>query len=227
MTGCVSSDLLTYSPDEWDPAKFEAIVAQHPAAFVVLDCFMDIFKPFPEQDPALAMRGALRGLRTIFAKYGLNGVVVDHAKRGKGTEYYGSGQKLGAIRQMWSLEKLAGKPRVRITCDKASEAEQFAKFEVGLSFTESSVALKYCGTVGDSTKQTKPQEVAQDNQRAEMLARMRARDRPFTRKDFDATGNNEKKDFYELRDRGDIVRVAGKNGKAFLYTTRERNKLQS
>jgi hypothetical protein len=216
---------LVVSPSEWSPRKFERLLSTHPGAFVTIDCFSDVFRQDPNQDPAEAMREFLRDLRGLYAKYGCNGMVVDHSKRGNGgkgatPDYYGSVQKKGAIRQMWIVEPVTpdetdlAHRQARILCEKMSEAEKFSPFTVDVAFTGSTVTVSFAGS-SSAVKVPTSKDL--------MLAKIDA-EGPVTREQLGATyGGKAKKDFDDLLIREKkIVPTGTKAGRKQLYWTPER-----
>jgi DnaB-like helicase N terminal domain/AAA domain len=223
MTACESPNLLVVSPGEWNPRKFEQLLSTHPGAFVTIDCFSDVFRQDPNQDPAEAMRQFLRDLRSLYAKYDCNGIVVDHSKRGNGArgatpDYYGSVQKKGAIRMMWVVEPVTpdeadpAHRQARILCEKMSEAEKFSPVTVEFAFTESSVAVSFAGSSGP-VKVLTSKDV--------MLAKIDA-EGPVTREQLGANGGKAKTDFDELLKMTKIKLTGTKVGRKLLYWTPER-----
>lgn len=189
---------MVVCPDEWDWAGFAHLLSRHRGAAVAIDCYADIYRQSPDQDPAEAMRAFLHRLRRLFARYDANGIVVDHAKRGsagsKTPEFYGSAQKKGAIRQMWTTQVVddGADPtarRVKVTCEKLSEAEKFGPVFLEFTFGETVAVSVARGADGALTPETS---------RDRMLAKIDA-EGPVTREQLGARyGGKSKTDFDKL-----------------------------
>jgi len=151
--------LKIVSPDEFDPERFRALVKCNPGAFVVVDTFADMYVPDPQAEQGAEMRGFLRSLRRLYEENGCSGLLLDHTNRSNmatAERYYGSVQKKGAIRQMICVERVRmpeerhGRARVKLTCAKMSEAEQFEPFLLDLWWTESTYGIEYAGPAGEA-----------------------------------------------------------------------------
>ncbi len=155
MLGIADENFVIVSPvDGWDENSFDDLLAHYPGAFVVIDCFADIFAPDSSLDQYGGQtRAFLKRLRAIYAKHGANGLLIDHAKRPEGARanrhvgaasYIGSGQKKAATRQMWFIDRVFGEDdlptnSIVLGSAKANDIEQFAPIRIGFDFTTASV----------------------------------------------------------------------------------------
>lgn len=218
LTQCDHERLWVASPDGWDAAEFRKIAQRLERGFIAIDCFADVFQPDPKQDPADAMRAFIRSeLRAIFEKHGLNGVVIDHAKRAPGktntADYYGSVQKKASFRQMWAIEREVDEAnpalcRATVRSEKLSEAEKFLPFSIDLAFTATSVDLTFGGS-----------GIAAVSTSADRLFEKIRDEGPVTRAQVGGEGGRTKTDFYELQSAGRIVKTGTKIGRAELWWT--------
>jgi hypothetical protein len=152
----------------------------------------------------------------VFARYGANGVVVDHANRSGA--FYGSNQKFATSRSMWAIEAPGGPAtarqiRARVTCEKQAEAEKFSPFDLTLDFDDDGLTISVAGGA--------VAETARDR----MLARIDASG-PLTRTAAGGNGGSTKRggraDWKALVDAGLITATGTKDGGSDLWWTPER-----
>ena len=152
-------NFLVTSPENYDAAALREICKRYPEAFVVLDTFSDMYRSKAGEDPAQAMRRFVRELRSLFAEFSCNGLILDHPRRPRDGEtnadYYGSTQKEATARIMWHVTRLPtteqGIARAKITCRKMSEAEPFSPFVAKIDFRGELVVATYDGELDQSS----------------------------------------------------------------------------
>ncbi len=213
---CAHPNVRIFSPkDGWSLSRFERVLAQYPGAFFAIDCLADIYRPDPKQEQGEVARDFFRELRSVTERHDANGVITDHTNR-SGT-FYGSNQKLGTARQMWSVEVPEGPPaarqiRARVTCVKQAEAEKFLPFDVTLDFDDGGLTIAVAGG-------------AVETARDRLLARIDASG-PLTKTGAGANGGNltrgPRADWKALVDAGLIQRTGEKQGGSELWWTPER-----
>ena len=162
------TNLTVINPGYWDWPNFEKMLAANVGAFVVVDCFSDLYEGAQQdayESEAKSMRRILKQFRTLYEQYHCNGFVIDHSKRDSEndksskakTAYFGSVQKKAAIRSMWhiSVPDIAPEDEpaaladpdihVRIACAKQSEAEDFRDVDVTVRFAQGQVTFNTLG----------------------------------------------------------------------------------
>lgn len=152
--------LLIVKPDEWSIKSFELLLLGFREAFVVLDCWSDIYQPNPGIEQGSDMRRAVKEIRDVFERNKCGGIVIDHSKRsqagyatGSRENYYGSVQKRATFRQMTFIERIRseqyvrGQARVKLSCTKMSEAEEFGDFYVDVKIENGRSSFIYTGDV--------------------------------------------------------------------------------
>jgi hypothetical protein len=144
----------------WDAQRFRRLLAAFPEAFVVIDCFANVFVQGEKRvDQGEAMRLFLQDLRIVYEEYGCSGIVVDHAartERDDGDNFSGSQQKKATTRQGITLKRPPkeedtaepGRHVIHIGCLKMSEAEPFPAFAVEFSWVDGYLATKFLGFDG-------------------------------------------------------------------------------
>jgi len=155
-----NANLYIVSADAWSPEEFECVLADNHGSFIILDCWTDVYDQPSDADMAHHMRQSIKYFRDLFSQYGANGLVIDHSKRAqsgsslRGADLvYGSAQKKGTWRQMALIEKvplaqfIPGHARVKFTCVKMSEGEEFPPFFVDLKFDKGAYTCEYGGPV--------------------------------------------------------------------------------
>lgn len=162
MLGASISNFLIASPEGFTYDGLKGVLQAHEGAFVVLDCFADIYFPHRGDEQGQAMRQFVRSVRKLFETHGCNGIIVDHARRWKpgdpanAERYYGSVQKKAAIRQMWYVERLrhkeetTGRARAKVICEKQSEAEKFRSFITDFGWIGGQFSASYGGAFDDA-----------------------------------------------------------------------------
>jgi len=120
----------------------ERVLERYAGAFVVVDCFANIYHPPQYGDQAESMRNFVQELRRIFELYNCGGAIIDHENRGvagKGADYYGSAQKLATFRTAWRIEagpegENASIRLPTVSCRKIGEGAIFPKFTAQIDF---------------------------------------------------------------------------------------------
>lgn len=161
------------SPERYDTSQLRTIFRQFEGAFVVVDCFADVYQGRRGDDPGETMRRFLRDLRALYQQHGCNGIIVDHPHRPKDgvpADYYGSVQKEATLRTMWLATRVEtpGEPNVaklRVSCRKMSETEPFAPFVAKVTFGGDAVRFELDAILSESdgsrvTGPTDAQQVA-------------------------------------------------------------------
>jgi len=162
-----NANFYVVNADLWNLDEFECLLADNYGSFVVLDCWTDIFEQPTDADMAHFMRQSIKYFRDRFEESGANGIVIDHSKRAQsgsslrgGDLVYGSAQKKGTWRQMTLVEKVPlakfvpGHARVKFSCVKMSEAEEFQPFFVDLTFDQGTYRCEYAGPVTSQDEET-------------------------------------------------------------------------
>jgi hypothetical protein len=170
-----AENLFLTSPDVFDVERLTEVFSEHPGAFIVLDCFSDVFTPKHGIEQAAAMRHFVRGLRALYARYGCNGIIVDHPRRATKDEphadYYGSIQKEAAFRVMTRITRLststATKICVAFTCRKSGDCEPYQTFLASVAFADGAVSYAYDGRLETVTGAV--QDGPSDVQRVEQV----------------------------------------------------------
>jgi hypothetical protein len=145
----VGAGLHIVTAESWNAQAFEKILSENPGSFIILDCWTDVYEQPMNVDMAHHMRESIKWFRDAYKHYGANGIVIDHSKRAQARSalrgadlIYGSTQKKGSWRQMALIEKVAlpeftpNHARVKFTCVKMSESEEFRPFFIDLAFDE-------------------------------------------------------------------------------------------
>jgi hypothetical protein len=157
------TNLFVTSPEAFAMAPLRDLFEQNEGAFIVLDCFTDMYKSQRFEEQSETMRTFVRDLRAGYQRHGCNGLVIDHPRRAREGEttgdYYGSVQKEAAMRTMWVASQLPGDDpaiaRVKIACKKMSEAERFSAFVAKVSFGDPHrIDFTFDGRVNDVTGAT-------------------------------------------------------------------------
>lgn len=162
--GKALTNVIVLTPDHYDADELMALFERRAGAFVTIDAFANMYHVDRSKDAAEAAREFLQGLRALYAEYGCNGIVIDHPHRAReggpdGGDYYGSIQKLAAIRTMWQIAKY-GDPKenlARITCRKVNEAEPFPAFVVRADFSDGGFTVSYDNKLSSAVAQASVQ----------------------------------------------------------------------
>jgi hypothetical protein len=168
-----SDNLYIVNAEYWDKSKFERLLADHPGAFVVLDCHTDMYDQPSDTDQAHHMRRYIKYFRDTFAQLGANGIVIDHTKRTqtgsslRGSDLlYGSTQKKGTWRQVVLVERVRpsavtpGCARVKLSCVKMSESEEFPPFYIDLKVGDGAFSCEYAGlATAQDARETKTSQL--------------------------------------------------------------------
>jgi len=232
VSSSAAIDIVNISSADFSFAILCEILKAYPRAFVVFDCFSDMYRPDRNNDPAIAMRDFTTGLRAEFARYQCGGLVIDHPhrpkERGELGDYHGSIQKEAAFRTMWSVvaepaEKKFPR-RVKILCRKLSEGEPFAPVMVAVDFSTERIA--FSGIDHDPAavlEQTESRLIAWSLIQAEAFSKNECQ------KAIDGGRNSDKRNAFDrLIRRGVFVESGGKRGGAptFVHSTKTSPVLQ-